>query len=49
MLQVDFQYNNMPRKQKKKSQVAKEEPEAEVITKVEFIYEDSKVTTGVEP
>ena len=39
----------MPRKQKKKAQVVEEEPEVEVITKVEFIYEDTKVTTGVEP
>ena len=39
----------MPRKQKKKAQVAEEEPEVEVITKVEFIYEDSKLTTVVEP
>ena len=38
----------MPRKQKKKAQVAEEEPEVEVITKVEFIYKDTKVTTGVE-
>ena len=39
----------MPRKQKKKAQVAEEEPEVEVITKVEFIYEDNKSTTRVEP
>ena len=38
----------MPRKQKKKAQVAEEEPEVEVITKVEFIYEDTKATTEVE-
>ena len=38
----------MPRKQKNKFQVAEEEPEAEVITKVEFIYEDTKATTRVE-
>ena len=29
--------------------MAEEEPEVEVITKVEFIYEDTKSTTGVEP
>ena len=29
--------------------MAEEEPEVEVITKVEFIYEDTKATTGVEP
>ena len=39
----------MLRKQKKKSQVVEEEPEVEVKTKVEFIYEYTKVTTGVEP
>ena len=39
----------MPRKQKKKSQVAEEEPEVEVITKVEVIYEDTKAIIGVEP
>ena len=39
----------MPKRQKKKSQVAEEDPEIEIITKVEFIYEDTKVTTGVEP
>ena len=39
----------MPRKQKKKSKVAEEEPEVEVITNVEVIYEDTKATTRVEP
>ena len=39
----------MTRKQKKKSQVAEEEPKVEVITKVEVIYEDNKATTSVEP
>ena len=34
----------MPKRQKKKSQVDEEEPEVEVI-----IYEDTKVTTRVEP
>ena len=34
---------------RRKPQVAEEEPEVEVITKVEFIYEDAKATTGVEP
>ena len=35
-------------KQKKKAQVAKEKPEAEVITRVEVIYEDTKAITAVE-
>ena len=39
----------MPRKQKKKAQAAEEEPEVEVITKVEVIYEDTKASTRVEP
>ena len=39
----------MPKRQKKKAQVAEEEPEVEIITKVEFIYEDTKATIGVEP
>ena len=38
----------MPKRQKKKSEVAEEEPEVEIITKVEFIYEDTKATTRVE-
>ena len=29
--------------------MAEGEPEVEIITKVEFIYEDTKATTGVEP
>ena len=39
----------MPRKQKKKAQEAEEEPEVEIVTKVEVIYEDTKATTGFEP
>ena len=38
----------MPRKQKKKAQAAEEEPEVEIVTKVEGIYEYTKTTTGVE-
>ena len=38
----------MPKRQKKKVQVNEEDPEVEVITKVEFIYEYTKATTGVE-
>ena len=29
--------------------MVEEEPEVEVITRVEVIYEDTKATTGVEP
>ena len=39
----------MPRKLKKKAQVAEENPEVEVMTKMEFIYEYTKSTTRVEP
>ena len=38
----------MPRKQKKKAQVAEEEPEVEVTTRVDVIYEDTKAIIGVE-
>ena len=39
----------MSKRQKNKSQVVEGEPAVEIITKVEFIYEDTKTTTGVEP
>ena len=39
----------MPKRQKKKAQVAEEEPEVEVINGLEIIYEDTKTTIGVEP
>ena len=39
----------MPKRQKNKALVAEEEPEVEVITRLEIIYEDTKATTGVEP
>ena len=39
----------MSKRQKKKSPVVEEEPEVEVITKTEYIYEDTRCTTGVEP
>ena len=39
----------MQKRQKKKAQVAEEEHGVEIITKVEFIYEDTKATTRVEP
>ena len=38
----------MPKRQKQKAQVAEEEPEVEIITKVEFIYEETKAISGVE-
>ena len=39
----------MPRKGKKKVQAADEDPEVEVIMRVEVIYEDTKAVTGSEP
>ena len=39
----------MSKRQKKKAPVAEGEPDVEIITKVEYIYEDTKATTGVEP
>ena len=37
----------MSKRQKKKALVAKGELKVEIITKVEYIYEDTKATTGV--
>ena len=39
----------MPRKGKKKIQATEEDPEIEIITRVEVIYEDTKAITGIEP
>ena len=39
----------MSKRQKKKAHVAKGEPDVEIITKVEYIYEDTRATTGVDP
>ena len=39
----------MSKRQKKKASVAEGEPDVEVITKVEYIYEDTRATTKVEP
>ena len=38
----------MSKRQKKKKQMAEGDPEVEIITKVEFIYEDTKATTRAE-
>ena len=37
----------MLKRQKKKALVVEEEPEVEVVTKTEYIYEDSKCISGV--
>ena len=39
----------MSKRQKKKAPIAEGEPNVEIITKVEYIYEYTKATTGVEP
>ena len=39
----------MSKRQKKKDPMVEGETEVEIITKVEFIYEDTKATIGVEP
>ena len=38
----------MLKRHKKKAPMVEGEPKVEIITKVEFIYEDTKATTGVE-
>ena len=40
---------DMSKRQKKKAPVVEGEPEVEIITRVEYIYEDTKATIGVEP
>ena len=39
----------MSKRQKKKAPVAEGEPDVEIITKVEYIYKDTRATTRVEP
>ena len=39
----------MSKRQKKKAPVVEEEPEVEVVTKTEYIYEDTKCISSVEP
>jgi len=39
----------MSKRKKKKAPIVEEEPEVEVVTKVEYTYEDTRCTTGVEP
>ena len=47
--QGNFVKDKMSKRQKKKAPVVKGEPEVEIITKVEYIYEDTRATTGVAP
>ena len=39
----------MLKRQKKKAPVVEVEPKVEIITRVEYIYEDTKASTRVEP
>ena len=39
----------MSKRKKKKAPVVEEEPEVEVVTKIEYIYEDTMCISGVEP
>ena len=39
----------MSKRQKKKAPMVEEVPEVEVITKTEYIYEDTQIVSGVEP
>ena len=48
LLQGDYCNENMSKRQKKKALMVEWEPEVEIITKVEYIYEDTKASTGVE-
>ena len=41
--------SKMSKRQKKKAPVVEEEPEVEIVTRVEYIYEDTKCIVGVEP
>ena len=47
--QGNYCKGDMSKRQNKKAPVAEAEPEVEIITKVEYIYEDTKATTRVEP
>ena len=47
--QGNYCKGEMLKRQKKKAPIAEGEPEVEIITKVEYIYEDTRATTRVEP
>ena len=47
--QGDCCKENMSKRQKKKALVVEGELEVEIVTKVEYIYEDTKASIGVEP
>ena len=39
----------MCKRQKKKAPIIEEQPEVEIVTRVEYTYEDTKCIVGVEP
>ena len=39
----------MSKRKKKKAPIVEEEPDVEIVTKVEYIYEDTRCIVGVEP
>ena len=39
----------MSKRKNKKAPVVEEEPEVEVVTKTEYVYEDTKCISSVEP
>ena len=39
----------MSKRQKKKAPIVEEEPDVEIVTKVEYTYEDTRCIIGVEP
>ena len=39
----------MSKRKKKKAPIVEGEPDVEIVTKVEYIYEDTRATTRVEP
>ena len=41
--------STMSKRKKKKAPVVEDEPEVEVVTKIEYIYEDTKCISSVEP
>ena len=47
--QGNFVKDEMSKRKKKKALVVEGEPEVEIITKVEYIYEDTRATTEEEP
>ena len=39
----------MYKRQKKKDPIVEDEPEVEIVTRVEYTYEDTKCIVGIEP